>query len=216
MAISFWEQFDAANAGKTPLSLDQLTLVKRCADALHSNEDFQKLHAGGTSQVTFRVKGEHVSLQCRPDRWCEEGGELTDGSPCILDVKTIQELEADDENAAFEDHLPRHIAKFGYHIGAFLYPEIVAIVQKYKDGFRPKFVLCFVEKQEPHAVTCRPLDDVAIGVAERQTRDAIHKMIRCVQSDVWPEKWSARLAPISLPPYFVKKALDGTDPFIFG
>lgn len=215
-AIMFYEAFDDQNKGKTPLDAEQLELVKRCADALHSNEDFSKLMAGGTSQVTFRVKGEHISLQCRPDRWCEEGGELTDGMPCILDVKTIQELPADDQVATTEDHLPKHVSKFGYHCGAWLYPEIVASVMKYKGDYRPQMIFCFVEKQEPFAVTCRPLDDIAIGVGERQTRDALHKLIRCVQSGRWPEKWCDQLASIGLPQFYVKRALEGTDAHIFG
>lgn len=215
-SVSFWADWNEANKGKMPLDAGQEELVKRCADALHSNDDFAKLMAGGTSQVTFRVKGEHVSLQCRPDRWCEEGGELTDGMPAILDVKTIQELPADDFDPAMEDHLPRHIAKFGYHLGSFLYPEIVANVMKYQDGFRPKFILCFVEKTEPFAVTCRPMDDTAIDVGERVCRDAIHKLVRCVQTNEWPEKWCKQLATVGLPPYFVRKALEGTDPHLFG
>jgi hypothetical protein len=209
-AIMFYEAFDEQAKGKTALDTDQLELVKRCADALHGNEVFKKLMVGGTSQVTFRVKGDRISLQCRPDRWCEDGNEFTDGMPCILDVKTIQELPAD-QGLELEDHLPKHIAKFGYHRGAWLYPEIVANVEKYKDGFRPQFILCFVEKQEPFAVTCRPVSQLAIEVAEREVRDLLHKMLRCIERNHWPEWWNDPMKDVGLPEYYMRRSLADTN-----
>lgn len=214
-SVAFWDAYEAENKGKQPLNSDQEALVKRCADALHSDETFEMLMKGGTSQVTFRMQGEHISVQCRPDRWCPDGNELTKGLPCILDVKTIGELEADqtDDSQSLkpgeqhvEDHLPGHIRNFGYHRGAFLYRETVSAIRRYKD-FRPAFILCFVEKQEPHAVTCRPVSDLAIDIGERETRDSVNKLIWCIRNKTWPQWWNRPMEAVGLPEFYVRQAL---------
>lgn len=211
VAIDFWRAFDAQNVGKMPLDGDQLALVNRMADALHSNAEFAALRAVAQSQVTFRLKGKRFAVQCRPDLWCEDGTELTDGMPAIVDLKTIQELPEDDP-----DHLPRHIAKFGYHRGAHLYREITSNVMRYRDEYRPPFVLCFVEKQEPHAVICRVVDEVALGIGERECQEALERMNGCYERDVWPESWGAPLAPVSLPQYYIRRSLENAETNLWG
>lgn len=215
-SVSFWDAWNAANKGKTALNSDQEALVKRCADALHSDEMFQMLMRGGKSQVTFRLQGENISIQCRPDRWCEDGNELSKGLPCILDVKSIAEMEADQhedqesltpEDNHIEDHLPKHIGKFGYHRAAFFYRECVANVEGYKNGYRPPFILCFVEKEEPHAVSCRPVSALAVDVGEREVRDGVNKLIWCIRNNTWPTSWNKPFEDVGLPDYYVRQAL---------
>lgn len=210
-SLAWWANFEAEAKGKTVLSEKEAALAKRCADALHANPTFARFMQFGRSQVTFRIRGDKFALQCRPDRWLEDGCDLTDGMPCIVDVKTIQELPADDP-----DHLGRHIAQFGYHRGAYLYREIVATVKKYRDGYRPPFVLVFVEKQEPHAVVCRVVDDVSIDLGEREVGESIARMRKCLAEDVWPESWEAPLSKVSLPNYYIRRSLENTESNLFG
>lgn len=215
-SVVFWDAYALENKGKTALTSDQEALVKRCGDALHSDEWFQMLMAGGQSQVTFRLEGRYAALQCRPDRWLPAGNELTKGLPCILDLKTIAELPADQlpnyamlnpEESHVEDHLPRHIASFGYHRSAYWYREVVAAVEKMGD-YRPPFILCFVEKEEPHAVNCRPVDAVSVGIGERQVRTAMNRMIECIRTKKWPAYWNRPTEEVGLPPYYVRQALN--------
>ena len=199
-AIAFWDRFGAEAAGKDVLTDKQAALAYRCADALHGNKTFARFMQFGASQVTFRIPGHRYALQCRPDRWVEEGCDLTEGRPAIIDVKTILELPCDDP-----DFLPRHIANFGYHRGAYLYPELVATVMKYKE-FRPDFILALVEKREPHAVVCRALDEVAVQIGESEVRDSLQKMVKSLAEDHWPETWDAPLTPVGLPGYYVRRS----------
>jgi hypothetical protein len=210
-AIAYWDRFAAESKGKDVLSDKQAALVKRCADALHSNKTFARFMQFGESQVTFRISGSKFALQCRPDRWLEEGCDLTEGMPCIIDVKTITELPADNP-----DFLPRHIAEFGYHRGAYLYPEIVATVLKYRDNYRPPFILALVEKREPHAVLCRPVEETAREIGEREVNEALVRLKKCLTDDVWPETWDPPLTPVGLPGYYVRRALENTDSNLWG
>lgn len=205
-SIEFWEAFDLANKGKLLLTDKQVDTVKHCADALHSSKTFQKLLVGNKTQVTFRLKGSTVSMQCRPDIWCEDGNEFSDGMPCIVDLKTIAELPADDD-----EFLPRHIQKFGYFRGAFLYPEIVANIEKYKSGWRPPFILAFVEKEEPYAVSCRLVDATAIACGEKQVRRSMEQLVECLKSGIWPEWWNEDMAPVGLTQYYLRKEMGDDD-----
>lgn len=220
-AIAFWTAFDEANKGKETLNAKQWALVKRCADALHANATFAKLFAGAECQVTFRIRGDRFAMQCRPDLWLEQGCELTDGKPCIPDVKTIAELPADNP-----EHLMRHIGDYGYHRAAYIYPEIVAAVMKARakteaerefwETFRPQFLLVFVEKREPHAVIVRTVDEIARDVGEREVGDALAKLRRCLAEKHWPESWDEPLAPLGLSSWYVRRALENTESNLFG
>lgn len=216
LSIEFWDSWNETNRGKMPLTSDQMALVQRCADSLHSDEWFQMLMTGGKSQVTFRLEGRYVSLQCRPDRWCPEGNELVGAKPCILDLKTIGEMPADQvpnyatlepENNHVEDHLPKHIANFGYHRSAWWYREVVAAVEKMGD-YRPPFILCFVEKVEPYAVSCRVVDEVALGVADREIQTAMRRLVDCIRTGRWPHYWNKPTASVGLPGYYVRQVLN--------
>ena len=210
-SIDYWTRYDAENKGKDVLTDKQFALVKRCADALHANETFARFMQFGESQVTFRIPGHRFALQCRPDRWLEEGCDLTDGMPCIVDVKTIAELPADNP-----DHLARHIGNFGYHRGAYLYPEIVSTVLKYKSGYRPPFILALVEKREPHAVLIRVVDQVAIDVGEREVSESLDRLKKCLADNFWPESWEAPMSPVSLTSYYVRKSAESVPTNLWG
>lgn len=201
-SIEFWEAFDLANKGKLLLTDKQLDVVKHCADALHSSKTFQKLLVGNKTQVTFRLKGATISMQCRPDIWCEDGNEFSDGMPCIVDLKTIAELPADDP-----EFIPRHIQKFGYHRGAFLYPEIVAAIEQYKGSWRPPFILAFAEKQEPYAVTCRVVDGAARECGQKQVNNSIEQLVNCLKTGEWPEWWNEDMAPVGVTDYYLRKEM---------
>ena len=200
-SISYWSSFDRAAKGKMIVSAKQDELARKCSAALLANPVFAQFMQSGQSQVTFRVQGDKFALQCRPDRWLEEGCALTDGAPVIVDVKTIAELPANDP-----EHLPRHIAQFGYHRAAYLYREVVAEVMKYKDGYRPPFVLVFVEKQEPFAVVARVVDETALEVAAKEVAEALDRLRTCYATNTWPESWDAPMAKVGVPGWYAKRA----------
>lgn len=201
-AIEFWRNFEAASAGKTPIWPEEMAVSRRCVDALASHPLWVELRAAAQTQVTFRVKGEHMTMQCRPDVWCEEGCAATQGEPVMVDLKTISELPADEP-----DFLPRHIATYGYHRAAFIYREVAAAVMGWRDGWRPAFLLAFVEKVEPHSVVIRKVDELALAVGEREVAEAIARLIDCQKNNRWPESWDAPMAPVSLPSYYVRRVM---------
>lgn len=210
-AIAFWQRFAAEAKGKEILTDKQAALVQRCADALHGNKEFARFMQFGHSQVTFRIRGDRFAMQCRPDRWLEEGCDLTDGVPAILDLKTIESLPGDEP-----DHLPRHIGNFGYHRAAYIYRELVATVMGYPEYHRPPFILAFVEKREPHAVLFRTMDDESIKIGEKEVGESLTRIRRCLAEDYWPESWEAPLSPVGLTGFYKKRANENTDGGLWG
>jgi hypothetical protein len=212
-AMAWWDEWTCRTHGKQTLSAEQMEIVNRCAEALQANEVFSTFRRTSVPQLTFRLAGDLFPVQCRPDLWCEEGNALTKGEPTIFDLKTIAELPDDDP-----DFLSRHIAKFGYHRGAWWYSEVLSAVMKFGD-FRPKFVLCFVEKQEPFAVVSRVVDDVSVGVGEKEVRAALANMKKCYAmppGQKWPETWVEPMVNVGLPGWYLKKALEGTGDTLWG
>jgi hypothetical protein len=210
-SIAYWERYDRENKGKEALTDKQAALVQRCADALHANKTFARLFQLSKPQITFRIRGSSFALQCRPDLWAEDGTDLTDGAPCITDVKTIAELPADDP-----EHIPKHIGMFGYHRGAYLYPEIVRNVMNWREDVRTPFVLAFVEKREPHAVLCRPVGGVSRDIGEREISESLTRIRKCMAENYWPESWDPQMSEVELSPYYVRKALENTDGNLWG
>lgn len=200
--VDWWAEFQEKHKGKQTITGEQMETVEACVRSLEQHDTFQSLIRGGVSQHSFRLAGSHYAIQCRPDRFVEDGNEASKGEPIILDLKTIQELPADQP-----DHISRHICDWGYHRGSYLYPEIVSTVMKWKD-FRPRFVFAFVEKQEPFAVRCVEIDRSAKEIAEREVRGSLHQLKECFEKSIWPFHWEQELTEVELPGYYVRRTAD--------
>lgn len=205
---TFWDTFDAANEGKEALTQEQADDVKLWAEKLNANETFAALRASCLTQVTYRLRGDKFAVQVRPDLIDEKGTdspkELTRGLPFILDVKTVRELPQDDP-----EFLPRHVAEFGYHRGAFMYPEIVAKVNRWGD-FRPQFILALIEKAEPNAVMVKPVDAISTEIGEVEVLEAMMRLDRCLTDNIWPETWETPMTPVGLPGWYVRRTLENS------
>lgn len=209
-AIAWWKAFEESSAGREVLSIEQRDLVLALNAAIRRNPLFCELTAQGKPEVTFRMNGERIDVQVRPDWWSDEGCATTDGYPVIVDLKTIAELPADNP-----EFLGRHIADYGYHRASWLYSEIVANVLGWGPRMpRPRFFLAFVSKEPPHATAVVELGELDVEIGEREVADSVRRLVKCMETGVWEEP---QVAPtkVSLPTYYIRRVLDGTDSNIF-
>lgn len=194
--------------GKEPVTDKDLQVIRSMAAALRRNEHFVQLTSRGRPEVTFRIPGHHFAVQVRPDWWNDEGCELTDGYPVIVDLKTIKELPQDDD-----EYLGRHIAEYGYHRSGFLYPQITKEALGWKaDLPRPRFFLAFVEKQEPFATEVVEPDEMAVEVGERQVTDSLRKLRRCIETGIWEEPRKG-VRKVKLPGYYIRRSVGQTEAY---
>jgi len=210
-AIAWWSYFNERTDGKTILTTEQHTLIKRMHQAINLNPEFRMLTASGMPEVTFRIQGQHFAMQVRPDWFNDEGCALTDGYPYILDLKTIDKLPCDEP-----DRLPWKIADFGYHRQAYLYQEVVSLVMKFPAGVpRPRFFFAFIEKQEPFDSAVVELTETDIEVGQREVTDSLKKLRRCYETGVWASpRRAGGVANVSLPFSYIRRSLESSDPNI--
>lgn len=208
-AMEWWGDFNRRSEGKTILTPEDQQLVLRCHEALLRDARWVELTKSGRPEVTFRIQGEHFPVQCRPDWWNDEGCALSDGYPYIVDLKTIAKLPKDDP-----DHLPWHIAQYGYHRSAWMYPEVAATALGWaRDLPRPRFFLFFVEKEEPYATEMVEFTDTDVEVGEREVTDALVRLQRAIKTGVWVEP-QTKPRVVSLPPRYVRQSLEQTEPHV--
>jgi hypothetical protein len=192
-----WEQFVAANAGKEILDSDEAHLVQAMRDAVFANPTAALLLAGGESEVTWRAAGPAgMTLQCRTDRFNAAGCELTGGRPYVVDLKTVETLDAG-EFRSFE----RSFWSLGYHRQAGFYLPLL----------QDCGVLCWdwffvvVEKQEPFGcVVYRPTEDAVSCGIDETVRD-LTALAQSMTTGVFPNL-PAGVQEISLPSWYSKNA----------
>lgn len=194
---------EAANIGKSSVDLEDMKVMIQMHLSLRKNPTYRQLVSTGIPEVTFRVPGRLFPVQVRPDWWNEAGCEITDGYPYIVDLKTIAKLPKDDP-----DHLSRHIAEYGYHRSAYLYPKIVAMALKWKPDLPPpRFFLAFIEKEEPYSCEVVELTDTDVDIGRLEVTGSLQKLTRCMETGIWIEPQD-KPHVVSLPGYYVRRALD--------
>lgn len=205
-AIEWWDDFAEQTRGKEVLTPAQRELVARCNVAIRNNKTFADLTATGQPEVTFRIQGQAFAVQVRPDWWNEDGCSLTDGYPLVVDLKTIAELPQDDP-----EYLSRHIATYGYHRSAYLYPEITAHALGWKPEMpRPRFFLAFVEKQDPFHTEIVELTEFDVEVGQREVTHSLTQLRKCMTTGIWSTP-QTDVRKVSLPPWYIKKTLEASE-----
>jgi hypothetical protein len=113
-AIHWWDEWDAANAGKVVVTGEERFILQQMLTAFRANPLVASMWDLCERQVTIRseLPDLGVSLQARPD-----GLILPPGKPVLADVKTTRSL------ATFD----RDFFAYGYHVQAALAQWLLAI-----------------------------------------------------------------------------------------
>lgn len=126
---------EKCRTGEIVLKPEAAALVRGASMAVHSHPDSKAVLAA-CKQRKLAAFGEIDGVPCKGqlDGYGMDGG----GIPLICDLKKVQDA-AD---------FAKDVAKFGYHIQAGLYSELV----RQATGLMPMFVWLAVEEQPPHGV----------------------------------------------------------------
>jgi len=200
---------EAEHPGKEAIDAEDVAIIMSMRESLKANPEFAILTAQGRPEVTFRMQGKHFAVQVRPDWIAEEGCALTEGYPYCLDLKSIHKLPCDEP-----DFLAKHVAEFGYHRQAYLYPEVVATVLKFPAEVpRPRFFFAFVEKQEPFDSMIVELSETDIEVGQREVTSSLVKLRRCYETNTWASPRRG-ISKLSLPSYYIRQSLEASEPIL--
>lgn len=164
-----WEQFQAANADRTILKMDEYAACLAVRDAVRSHPVAGPLLASGKPEQTITWTDAATGLECK--------GRADWLSPvALVDLKTTTDIDADRFGAL--------AARMGYH----------AQLAFYRDGLRANGLdlpakIIAVEADEPHDVAVYAIDDDSLYAGEEQYRDALRKVAKCQAAQVWPGRY---------------------------
>lgn len=193
-----YAKFLVEHDGKTVIDREELDVVDAMSNAVSQNKLAQQLLAAGQPELTWRQPQKNVlgSLQCRTDWFNAAGCELTEGRPYMVDLKTVESLDAD----AFRN-FERAIFNYGYHRQAGFYlPLITEIIGK------PVFDCYFiaVEKVEPFGVGIYRLADDVVAQGQDETIVDLIRLKDSIESSTWPNI-TPDVQHVSLPGWYKKE-----------
>lgn len=176
-----WAQFLAASEGKTVLTAEDLATAQAVTMNARSHRSVAQLIAKGEAEVTWRIIAAGLPglppLQCRTDWFCEEGCELSQGRPYIVDLKTCATLDRSEYGNFF-----RGAKDHAYDVQFGLY---MAILGACGVEVRDFFVVA-AEKSVPHGVEVFRMSDKAIEEGQRKAERLLVSLAECYRSNVWP------------------------------
>lgn len=189
------EAWEAENAGKTALTVDQMSAIEKMVASVHSHAGAASLLACGMAEMSaFWIDQETgIECKCRPD-WFQVDG----GVQHIAEVKTCCD-------ATYES-FARSIAINGYDVQAALYVDGIQAVTRCKASF---FFIA-VEKEPPYAVAVYKPSDELIEVGRAKYRGALEMLQWCLTNDSWPGyQPHGQIEEIDLPRWAANFDLEG-------
>lgn len=147
--------------------VDEMTweTVQAMKKKLSESDDLVRLIDKGMNEHSYYIDGfEGVKVKTRPDKVTKHA---------VIDFKTT-------DNASVEG-FTRTIFKYGYHIQAALYLDVL----KQFESQDRQFVFVVQEKKEPYAYQLFRLDEEVIEYGRWKYLDLIEKHKKCLEEDKW-------------------------------
>jgi hypothetical protein len=192
-----WDAFEAANPGKTYISVRELAEVHAMALEAGRNETVRALRAAPPLVEVSAVwtdpefgaacKGRFDCIIERPDR------------VIVADFKSTGD--------ASPEKFGRDADKYGYVFQMAFYQRACSVLFPGKK-FVPYLIAC--ESEEPYCVATYEIDDDALAVGESSVRSKLAQYAKSVKSNNWPG-YDAE-APLVLPAWAYRQIeSEGTD-----
>lgn len=184
-AVRWWDEFEAATAGKLIVDGPALAAAHAQSLAARSLPDIAALLAEGEAEVSALWVDEATgeACRCRPDWTTPAGGD----GVILVDGKTCRD--------ASPDGFARSVWSYGYHLQAAWYSDGYALAS----GQRVHgFVFAAVESEPPYAAAAYMLGDDVLDKARAINRTLLDRYAECRRSGVWPG-YSTGIQLLNLP-----------------
>lgn len=166
-ALAEWER---ERATLNMLSQDDMDTVLRVHQRATTDEYFARYlgHGVGVREASFfaRDPATGLLLRCRCDNYIPE-------THTIVDLKTT--------DSAGEYAFTSDIFKYGYHVQAAFYSDVLALVF----GRAPKFTIIAAEKSRDCDLREFVLDEEAIEYGRTLYREWLAALARCMKTNEW-------------------------------
>jgi len=193
------ETWEAENAGKTPLTAEQMAAIQQMVASVRGHAGAAMLLSNGLAEMSgFWVDQETgIECKCRPD-WMVTMEDRPDWITAIVDVKTCTDASA--------EGFSRQIATLGYDVQAAFYQDGIKAIT----GRTIPFYFIAVEKDAPYAVAAYRASDEVIEVGRSKYRAALQLLKWCRENDKWPAyQPNGEIEMINLPRWAANFDLEG-------
>lgn len=153
------------NSDKTYINMKDVGLVLDMKKVLNDNENLKYLINKGVNEVSYYLEDlEGVKVKCRPDKITENA---------IIDLKTC-------EDASVEG-FTRQIFKYGYHIQAAMYLDILQQIT----GKERQFIFLAQEKKKPYAYQIFRVDNTILEQGRYEYKELLKLHKKCLERNEW-------------------------------
>lgn len=183
-------EFEAANSGKTVLSLDDGMLCLRIAGSVREHPRVAEFLQQGQPEVSALWKDPEFKVRCRARYdWLQDAG-------VILDLKTTKD--------ASPAKFARSCAAFRYHVQAAWYLD--GYLQATGD-LPMAFVFVAVEKTPPYAVALYEITADDLDYGRDLARRDLSRYATARELDVW-QAYPEAVQPLSLPRWAMNQEIE--------
>jgi len=189
--IKWWEEFDAEAQGREEVDENEWWQALKMVESIRAKPVVAELFKAGNPEVTFRHKMASFGIQSRID-WFDE---TATSAPLIVDVKTIESLEAFD----FQFY------KYKYYRQAAFYRLVVSKVLGVPADLL-QFAFAVVESNPPYLCARRDPDLQSLEIGAEEVLSDLGLLKKCYDANHWPGS-SENPEPVSLPEWKAAAAL---------
>ena len=177
-----WEAFEAANEGRTILTLSQYETACRIRDTVRGHPLASHYLERGRAEQSLTWVDPATGLLCkaRVDWIAEEFG-------TFLDLKTTRTVDA--------RLFGQQSLALGWHLQAALYRQGL---REHGLDLVPR--LLAVESKAPHDVGVFVVGSDPLYAAEEQLKELLGRIVECRASGLWPGRYTEE-QPLDLPPW---------------
>lgn len=189
-AIAWWDEFNAANAGKQVITVDQYSTAWRQAESVRRDPQIRELLSAGRAEQSAYWMDPVTGLlcKCRPD-WIHPVG---DSGVILCDVKTFDSAKPDD--------FARQAGRMGYHRQRAYYGDGYEIAA---DTTVHDFVFIVVEDKWPFACCPVMLGERSVEQGRREYRRHLNTLAGCLSRNEWPGYYDG-VAQVDIPNYLIE------------
>lgn len=174
------EAWSLENAHKTPISAEDMMIVRKMRESVMSNPISRKLIESTQHEISIYADMDGVLTKCRPDGWNASEGVL-------IDLKSAKDASADGFRKA--------VANGRYHVQDAWYRTVIEeLTGERQEAFY--FIAC--EKEPPFAMAIYQLDPITFDVGYRAAMNDLETFRRAVETGKW-DAYPRQIQSLSLP-----------------
>lgn len=191
-----WEEFEASNAGREILTIDEAERVEAIAASVRAHPAAAVILDGASTEYVVRWTDPETGIACKSRL---DVCRPSDGA--ISDLKTCQD--------ASEESFSRSIVSYGYHAQIAFYA--LGLSALYGEPIHPhRLTLIAIEKRAPYAVAVYQLDAAALAAGMAIARSALRLLAECRAADRWPG-YGDEPIPVALPSWALGDLSEAVD-----